>query len=137
MLTTIDRIYILDVRASAILTSSYVAATIIGPTATGVYKRRVADYNQLKIIADFTIGSLTDCDIQVEYSEDGTTYSQESFGAVTTNEEIRYLAHHTLAGTGIYEINLPINTNFIKISAIGNGTATSSLLAIDVVLAKR
>jgi hypothetical protein len=128
---------ILNVRTAAILTGSFVAGNVLGPTSSGAYKVKCSDYNQLKVVAKFTIGSLTDCDIKVEFSNDGTTYSQETTSSISSGEITESLAHHAIAADGNYEFNIPINCEYIKISALGNGTATGSSLAIDAVLSRR
>lgn len=110
------------VRTAAILTDAYVAGTILTDCDT---------YNQLYIDAYFTIGSLTNCLIKVEFSADGTNYTQESFGSVTTTAETLSLGTHLLAWTGNYSISVPTMAKYIKISAIGTGNVTGSSLKID------
>lgn len=118
------------VRAAAILTTSYVAGTVIGPSDPIVNQ-----YTQLIIYADFTIGSLTDAQIKVEFSNDGTTYYQETFSSVSAGTDTNTVGVHKLTATGKYRIAVPIADRYIKISAIGTGTTTSSSLAIEAVLA--
>jgi hypothetical protein len=115
------------VRAAAILTNAYVAGTVITDAQS---------YNQLIVECDFTIGSLTDTQIKVEFSWDSTNYFQETFSAVTAGVSTESLGVHKLAATGKYTIAVPIVARNIKISAIGTGTVTSSSLAITAVLAK-
>lgn len=124
----------MDVRASAILTGAYVAGNVIGPTSSGVYKLDCGNFNQLKLILDFTIGSLDSCDVKVEFSEDGTTYTQYTGKSYAAGVETLTLTASRMTATGKYDYLIPISTKFIKVSALGNGTATSSLLAIDAVL---
>lgn len=114
-----------NVRAAAILTNGYVAGTVIDASPS---------HNQLVIQADFTIGSLTDAQIKVEFSHDGTTYYQETFSSVSAGVSTESLGVHKLAATGKYRIAVPIKDRFIKISSIGTGTVTSSSLAIDAVI---
>ncbi len=119
------------VRAAAILTGSYVAGTVINLADGG--------FNQLVINPEFTIGSLNSATIKVEFSKDGTTYHQETYEEPTqgTGTITSYLATHTLPATGNYRIAIPIlpGETYIKISAIGNGTATGSSLAINATVA--
>jgi hypothetical protein len=115
--------YILKpVRAAAILTNSYVAGTVLTDCES---------YNQLFVDAYFTIGSLTNAIIKVEFSWDGTNYTQEAFGAVSGAVETESLGTHLMAGTGNYSISVPIVARYVKISAIGTGTVTDSSLKID------
>lgn len=121
------------VRSSAVLTNSYVAGTVIGP-ATGD-KPLVHQYTQLLLYVDFTIGSLTDAQIKVEFSDDGTTYYQETYSSVSTTTSTESLGVHKLTATGLYRIAIPITDKYIKVSSVGTGTVTSSLMAIDAILA--
>ena len=55
-----------NVRDKAILTTSYVAGTLLdGPTGTGL-----DCYNQLILDIDFTIGSLTTAEVKIEFSDE-------------------------------------------------------------------
>lgn len=111
-----------SVRSAAILTNAYVAGTIL---------ENCENYNQLFIDAYFTKGSLTDAQIKVEFSWDGTNYTQEAFGAVSGGTETDSLGVHLLGATGNYSIAVPIVARYIKISAIGTGTVTDSSLKIN------
>ena len=110
------------VRSSAILTTSYVAGTVID--TEGIR-------NQLVIYADFTIGSLTDAQIKVEFSRDGDTYYQETFSSTSAGTDTLSLGVHKMAATGKYRIALDLMDRYVKISSIGTGTTTGSLLAIS------
>ncbi len=90
--------------------------------------------NQLVLLVDFTIGSLTSASIKVEFSPDDLTYFQESFGSISGGTETVTLGVHTMAATGKYVIPLPIKFKFIKISAIGTGTTTNSLMTIRAIV---
>jgi len=114
-----------NVRAAAILTGSYVAGTVIEETH---------NLNQLIIYADFTVGELTDCDIKVEFSPDNNSFYQDSSEAIASGESTVSAKHYTLSATGKYRLALPIKDRYIKISATGNGTVTSSSLTIDAVV---
>jgi len=116
------------IRASAVLTNAYVAATDIDAADN------VSLYNQFILLIKFTIGSLTDLDIKVEFSHDGTTWYQETFENISGAESTESLGHHTYAATGNYVLAVPLKYNKIRVSAIGNGTVTSSLLQLDAFL---
>jgi hypothetical protein len=118
-----------NVRTSAILTTGYVAGTVIGPLAGDPVNK-----NQLTLLVDFTIGSLTTAEIKIEFSTDGSNYYQEvtetvSGGIVSVNQ-----AYRQLGATGQYRIALPIKESYIRVSAKGTGTVTSSLMAIKAIL---
>lgn len=123
------------VRDAAILTNSYVAGTVIGFTEDFINKG-VHLNNQLNIYIDFTIGSLTDLYIKIEFSSDNTTYYQESFSSIpaASGTDTVSLGLHKFTGTGKYRLALPIKDRYIKISAQGNGTVTSSSLSINAVI---
>jgi len=113
------------VRTSAILTGSYVAGTVLD---------KLQSQDKLALLADFTIGSLTSVDIKIEYSHDGTNYFQESAKSVSGGTITETLAVHRIAATGKYYIPLDMKARYAKISALGNGTATSSLLSISAIV---
>jgi hypothetical protein len=116
------------VRSAAILTSSYVAGTVLD---------NCQGFNQMVINYDFTIGSLTDAQIKVEVSTDGTNYYELMLNGLSAGVNTVVPTVYKLSATRKGSIEpLSIATKYIKVSAIGTGTATSSSLAIDVVLSK-
>lgn len=118
------------VRASVILTNSYVAGTIID---------NCENFNQLNIFLKFTKGSLTDLDVKVEFSDDGVNYYQETFQALSGDTATETAGLHTFA-TGAptsYMLAIPINCSKVKISSIGNGTVTNSLLEVTAVVSNK
>lgn len=117
------------VRAAAILTGAYVAGTVLSYDNTNPALR-----NQLLLLVDFTIGSLTNADIKVEYSLDGTTYYQETFESISGGTATMSNGVYRLSSTGKYVIAIPIKMAYIKVSAIGNGTATASSMKIDAIV---
>ncbi len=121
------------IRAAAILTNSYVAGTVIG-NATDFNQRGVGLKNQLNLYIDFTIGSLTDLLIKIEFSNDNVTYIQEAFSSIVAGLDTVSLAEHKFTATGKYRLALPIKDRYIKISAKGEGTVTSSSLTITGVI---
>ena len=121
------------VRASTLLTTNYVAGTVIGAESSGE-KTRTNQYNQLIIYASFTIGSLTTAEIKVEFSSDNSTYYQETSMSINSGVVSESLAYHQLSATGNYRICIPMNDRYAKISVKGTGTATGSAMAIGAVL---
>lgn len=118
-----------NIRAAAILTNSYVAGTVLNYS-----NGNPSNYNQLIIYVGFTIGSLTDGQIKVEFSHDGSTYYQETFSSISAGVSTESLASHKFTASGNYRIAVPIKDNYIKISAIGTGTVTSSSMTIDAAI---
>jgi len=116
------------VRSAAILTTSYVAGTVIS---------EATNYNQLTILVDYTIGSLTSLEIIVEYSFDDVTYYQDVNIGTSAGTNTITVANYTYTGTSdTFSIQTPISASFIKISAKGSGgTPTGSSLKLDALLA--
>lgn len=126
---------IFPVRAAAILTDAYVAGTILGPIeTTGTVVANPSSNNQLVLYVSFTKGSLDSASIKVEFSHNGTTYYQETFSAISAGVSTDSIGVHTISATGNYRLNIPIKDNYIKISAIGTGTATNSSCKVDAVI---
>ncbi|MCP3684641.1 MAG: hypothetical protein GY861_18395 [bacterium] len=122
-------IYQGSIRSSAILTGSYVEATMI-PSDTD--DRTTSEFNQLKLNVDLTIGDLTSCEIKVEISDIDintgfyqTTTQSISSGTTTPSPQI---FSFTTDFNGM--LLIPFIGRYVKVSAKGTGTATSSLLAI-------
>lgn len=114
-----------DVRPAAILTTSYVAGTII----TNAQK-----FNTLSLEVAFTKGSLTSASIKIEVSEDGTNYYQLSSDSISSGVNSLQPLTYFLNTDATYSTTpLSINAKYIKISAIGVGTVTSSSMAIRAV----
>jgi hypothetical protein len=110
------------VRSAAILTTSYVAGTTISDAHL---------QSQLVIYVDFTIGSLTSAEVKVEFSDDNSTFYQETFSSVGGGTSTLSEGEHTVTATGSYRIAIPIKDRYIKISAKGTGTVTDSSMTIN------
>jgi len=111
------------VRAAAVLTTSYVASS------TFVMDRG----NQLNLLCSFTIGSATAVRIKVEFSADKTTWVQETdvtlSGGVATHQTI----YHRMTATGQFDIAIPTNYDFYRVSALAEDSGTNTSLAITAV----
>jgi hypothetical protein len=104
-------------RASAILTGAEVAASTLD--LTKVHDSRVT------VTAAFTVGSLTNCIIRAYASQDGSTWDL----AYDSNGNACVV---TLTASDTISIALPCLSGykFARVTAVGTGTATSSLLAL-------
>lgn len=120
------------IRAAAILTGSHVAGTSISPLAGAGLNP--ANHNQLQLLVDFTIGSLTTGEVKVEFSHDGTNWYQDTFLSIDAATATASAGVYQFASTGKYILNIPIKCAHIRISAKGNGTATGSSMAILAIL---
>lgn len=114
-----------SVRSSAVLTTSYVAGTVL---------ENIHDYNQLVLLVDFTIGSLTSVQVKVEFSFDGTNFFQDSNAAVSGGTSTITSNEYTKTTTGGFVIKLPILYRYARVSVKGTGTVTSSLCAVTALL---
>ena len=122
----------LPVRSSAILTNSYVAGNVLGDDVSSPDILKTS--NQLVLYVNFTIGSLTSASVKVEFSSDKSTWVQETFSSISGGTDTLSLGVHTMTATGVYEIAVPIKAKYVRVSAIGTGTVTSSLMAITAVV---
>jgi hypothetical protein len=113
------------IRAAAILTDSYVAATVL---------ERVENYNEFTAYCYYTEGSLTSLEIKIETSLDGTNYVQETNLSISGGTGTLSKGEYTTTETGNFKISIPVSARFIKVSAKGTGTVTSSSLQIDAFL---
>src|SRR3990167_6669185 len=116
---------ITNVRAAAILTTSYVEGTVI---------QAQPHHNQLVIYWGFTKGSLTSGELKVEFSNDNSTYFQETFSSISGGTSTETVGEHTQTATGNYRIAVPINDRYVKISVKGTGTVTSSSSNVKAIL---
>ena len=107
-------------RSAAILTTSYVAATVLD----------TALQNQVIFLISFTKGSLTTAEVKVEFSYDGTTYFQETSRAISGGTSTDTVLEHSYGATGNFVLDLPIMYRYVKISAKGTGTVTNSSMTI-------
>lgn len=110
-------------RAAAILTNGYVASAAID----------VSTSNQVIFFINFTKGSLTDADVKVEFSPDGTNWYQETLAALSGDTSTETLGIHTYSADGAYRLPIEVAEKYIRISAIGNGTVTGSSMTIKMI----
>lgn len=124
-----------DIRSAAILTNSFVAATVF--TVDTYSYPHSGRKNEMFLEANFTIGSLNWGEIKIEVSTDGgTTYSQSTtLGSPSAGYTSAALDVIKLPATGHYQITIPFVGDHIKISAKGDGTVTGSSLSLRLTLA--
>lgn len=123
-------------RASAVLTNSYVLLPVLGSYISGQLNGQPNLNNQLILYVHFTLGSLTTAELIVEFSHDGITWVQETLdninlttGVITEQPSIR-----TFAANGNFRIPIKINDQHIRVSVKGTGTVTGSLMAVDAII---
>jgi len=108
------------IRASAVLTTGYVAANSIS----------LENVDQLQLWIDFTVGSSSGCRIKIEYSDDDTTFYQESYYIRSGNDFQHTLVARSLLATAKLVISLPVVAKYLKVSAQAISDGTGTLLAI-------
>lgn len=114
-----------EIRAAAILTGDYVAGTVLEGAELS---------NQLQLYVDFTIGTLTSASIKIEFSDDNSNWYQETTDSISSGVVTESLASRKFTLSGRYRIAIETKDRFIRVSAVGEGTATGSSMAIFGVL---
>ena len=116
-------------RTAAILTNSYVEAS-----ADSFKPEDVMQANQLLVFVSFTKGSLTSAEVKIEYSNDNSAWYQETFGTVSGAANTLSAGYSTMTASGNYVIISEIAGKFVRVSANGTGTVTSSSMKIEAAL---
>ena len=89
------------------------------------------------MLVQITLGSLTSVEIKIEFSPDNSTWFQEVIDSPNSLTQFTSSqGDRTFTASGNYRIAIPIADNFIRISAKGTGTVTSSSCTIDAVVAR-
>ena len=100
----------LQIRASAVLTNAYVAGTVLGVPTNDANQVKTYDLieqiNYLALECAFTLGSLTNVAIKVEFSEDNTNWYQLQTGTFSSGSDTMTPAFITLSATGNYYIDI-------------------------------
>lgn len=114
-----------SVRASAVLTTSYVGSTAVD-----------ARYDdQLHCLINFTIGSLTSAEFKFQYSQDNSNWFDEGImvgGSTSSDEYISTFRSKVsqITATSTKTVIVPVLARYVRIAIKGTGTVTSSLAAI-------
>jgi len=116
------------IRESSILTNSYVATDIIWDEEI-----RLTERNQLVLYIDFTIWSLTSMELKVEFSPNEIDWYQESSQLVDSWIATIDLKEYVFDWTWKYRLAIPIKDKFLRVSAKGTWTVTSSLLKLSLI----
>lgn len=126
------------IRTAAALTTSYVAGTIIGIDTAPNLNESIFIYGTLQLLVALTLTG-TNASIKIEFSDDGTTWFQEtvdSIGTPSTGTVVstECLNTRTFVVSGNYRISIPIRNKFIRVSSIGVGTVAGSSFAVTAIL---
>lgn len=116
------------VRAAAVLTNAYVATTPLNMKIN----------NQLACLVSFTLGSLTSAEIKVQYSDDNSTYFDETIlntaaGGTTADEFISPLRVNVyqLSATSAKLIAVPVMARYVRLAIKGTGAVGGSSATIQ------
>lgn len=112
-------------RTTAVLTNSYVnSSSLAVPQGE----------NQLILLLAATKGSLTSIEVRVEFSDDDSTWYQETFGTIVGPTDTLEIGEHEILTNGNYRLVIPVMDRFVRVGAKGSGTVTGSDLLVDGVL---
>ena len=133
-----------NVRTSAVLTTSYVAGTVIGLNNDVLGTVSPNDincnhFNQLILECNLTKESLTSVEVKIEYSEDNSVWYQETNKAVLGGATTLTPGEYTIVCSGLdaaanFLIEIPIKYRYIRVSSKGTGTVTSCVFGIKAKL---
>lgn len=107
-------------RAAAILTTSYVAATVLDITGIG----------QVQLLCNFTKGGSDGCRLKIEFSNDGTNYWQESRMQWDGTDYVHTVMTRKIDATAALVISLPVSALYMKVSAAAITAATTTSLTL-------
>lgn len=108
------------IRAATILTTSYVVSAT----------RAVGNKTQLMLLCSFTKGSSDGFQLKVEFSEDNSTWYQETDQSLANSVLTHTVIEHTLVETANYVLCIPILTTFYRVSAKAITDETDTSLSI-------
>lgn len=110
-----------NVRPDTILTNSFVSGTIMD---------NVSGNNQNILYIKLILGSLTQVNIKMEFSDDKTNWYQETVENISGSVFLGTLIEHSFATNGNYRIAVSGKDKFVRVSSKGTGTITGSSLGI-------
>lgn len=131
-----------NVLNSASLTNAVQTSPIIGRDVLGLNDTAInpVQFNQLTLFVRSNLGSLTSISLQLQFSQDGINWHNEtldnvnySTGLITQVSSTRSITSTT--GNNIV-IPVKISYRYIRINYSGVGTTTGSSLTIDAILAQ-
>ena len=103
-------------RAAAQLTTSYVNSSSVS----------VEHFDKASLLIAFTKGSLTSCEIQIQFSPDNSTWYTETDAAYSGHSVIE----HVFTDSGNYVLGIDLADKYVRVRAKGTGTVTDSSLAV-------
>jgi len=105
------------VRTAAVLTTAYVASAAIP----------IGNNNQVILLCAFTKGSSDGVKFKVEFSEDNSTWYQETDQSLSSSLVTHTVIERTEVATNNFQVSIPLLSAFYRVSskAITTGTGTS------------
>ena len=119
-----------SVRDAAILTTSYVAWTVLWLDDDN----RAQELNQSVLYIDVTLWSLTSVEVKLEYSDDWVNYYQQTFIDISGWTATASLWEYTFTADWAYEIANPFKARNLRVSAKWTWTVTGSSCAIKWII---
>ena len=110
------------IREATALTTSYVTSDNFN----------IQGANQLQLLVSFTKGNSDGCRLKIEFSEDRSTWYQESIVEYSLGDAIHAPLARKISNSANLVFSVPISASFLRVSgqAITSGTGTSlSVLA--------
>lgn len=115
------------------VTGSYTSVVVVGTDSVSNLTD-CAMFDQLILYVGFIIGSLTDILVKVEASADQVRWYAVSM--LNTSSGAVSILPFKLSATGDYRIPVAIKDKYLKISLLGEGTATNSQVRVDALLGR-
>lgn len=110
------------VRASAVLTGSYVAGTVFS----------MSNHNAIGLEVSYTKGDETSTQLKIEVSNDGgTTYAQSATETTSGGTITMALGERSFSATGVYSVlTYPVRARLVKVSVKATGGTPTGTIAI-------
>ena len=126
-LITQNNLILKTLRESDVLTTSFVDSDVIN----------IQGANQVQLLVCFTKGDSTGCRLRVEFSEDQSTWYQESMVSEfpSTNDVKHTLVARRIDDTGNYAISIPVSASYLKVSVQAIDSEANTLLSIKATAA--
>ena len=115
------------------VTAAYTSVAVLG-TDTTHNTTDNAIFDQLILYVGFLIGSLTDILVKVEASSDQVRWYAVSM--LNTSTGAVSILPFKLAASGDYRIPVAIKDKYLRVSLLGEGTATNSQIRVDACLGR-
>jgi hypothetical protein len=126
-LITQNNLVLKTLRESAVLTTSFVDSEIMN----------IQGANQVQLLVCFTKGNSTGCRLKVEFSEDQSTWYQESMTSEfpSANDVEHTLVARKISDTGNYAISIPVSASYLRASVQAVDSGDNTLLSVEATAA--